>query len=245
MARVSVSYIGKGVVRARKGSGGLFSLGNVSKLDLSFDEDKKELKNYMTAGGGNLDTVSRISAVTLGMTCTNFDPETLAIPLRATVTAEAGGAVADEAHDNVILGGHVPFAKIPDLTAVITVKKGAVVLDKDVDYSLDTSGITIATDGTLVAGDDITVSYTALASHTIEALTTSGDEYELVFDGLNEARSGKAFRVTAFRCKFSPMSGFGLISDDFGSYEMPADVLADPTRSGVGISQYFKIKAAD
>jgi hypothetical protein len=242
-----INFQGKGIVRARKigAVNALLSLGNVSKLELSFDEEKKELKNYMTAGGGVLDSYTRITGVKLAMTCDNFDPEALARALRGTVTAVAGGAVADEAHADVVLGSFIPFNKLPDVTAAVTVKKGATALTVDVDYTLETDGITIKTGGTLIAGDDITVTYTALASTTLEALTVSGDEYEIVFSGLNEARSGKAFQVTAHRAKFSPMKGFGLIADDYGNYEMEADVLADITKNGAGISQYFKIKAVD
>ena len=241
----SISYQGKGIVRAKKTGGGLVSLGNVTKLDLSFEEEKKELKNYMTAGGGVLDSYSRITGVKLAMTCSNFDPDALALAMRGTVTAVAGGAVTDEPHNDVVIGGFVPFDKLPDTTQVVVVKKAAVTLTVDVDYTLEVSGITIKAGGTLVAGDDITVSYTALAAHKLEALTTSGDTYELQFDGLNEVRSGKQFRVTAHRIKFSPMAGFGLIADEYGQYDMEADILADITKSGVGVSQYFKLETVD
>jgi hypothetical protein len=247
MAQETIAFQGKGIVRARKlgAANALLSLGNVSKLEISFDEEKKELKNYMTAGGGVLDSYSRITNITLDMTSDNFDPEALSRALRGTVTAVAGGAVVDEAHNDVVVGGFVPFNKLPDTALAVTVKKGATTLTVDTDYTLEPDGVTIKSGGTLITGDDILISYTALASTTLEALTVSGDVYELVFSGLNEVRSGKAFQVTAHRVKFGPMKGFGLIADEYGEYEMSADILADVTKTGNGVSQYFNIKAVN
>jgi hypothetical protein len=238
----NISYMGKGVIYTKKTGGGLIAVGNCSKLDISFDEEKKELKNYMTSGGGVLDSVSRITGVKLGMTSSNFSAEALSLAMRGTVADVAGGAVTDEAHNDIYVGAFVPFNKLPDLSASITVKKATVVQALGTAYTVTTSGIIIV-GGTLVDGDDITVSYTALTAERLEAITDSGQEYELVFDGLNEARSGKQVRVTAYRIKFSPMKGFGLIADDFGEYEMEADILADLSKSGAGISQYFKVEA--
>lgn len=245
MAAQTIAFQGKGIVRAKKAGGGLVSLGNVSKLELSFDEEKKELKNYMTAGGGVLDSYSRITGVKLAMTCSNFDPEALALAMRGTVTAVAGGVITDEAHADIVIGGFIPFNKIPDMTQAVTVKEGAVTLVKDLDYTLEGTGLIPLSGGALAEGDDLLITYTALAAQKLEALTVSGDTYELQFDGLNEVRSGKSFRVSAHRIKFSPMKGFGLIADEYGEYEMEADILADITKTGVGVSQYFKIEAAN
>jgi hypothetical protein len=79
----------------------------------------------------------------------------------------------------------------------------------------------------------------------IEAMTGSGDEYELIFDGLNEAETDKAVIIRVYRVKWSPTSGLGFIGDDFGELPLEGSVLVDSTKVGAGISQYFKATFAD
>ena len=89
-------------------------------------------------------------------------------------------------------------------------------------------------------GLPIKASYTRNAQYTIEALVNSGIEYELIFNGINENDSSNPFRQTYYRVKFSPTSGLGMISDDFGKLDMQAAVLADTSITGAGLSQYVK-----
>jgi hypothetical protein len=70
----------------------------------------------------------------------------------------------------------------------------------------------------------------------------SGKEYEMLFDGLNEARSGKKARVTAYRVKPGALQQLGLIGEEYAGAEVTAEVLQDSTKVGAGISKYFKIE---
>ena len=87
------------------------------------------------------------------------------------------------------------------------------------------------------------VSYTPVAEDIIQTLTTAAQTYTLVFDGLNEAQSGKPVIITMHKVKFSPTSAFDVIGDDFAGLEMTADLLADTTITTSGLSQYMKIVA--
>ena len=86
------------------------------------------------------------------------------------------------------------------------------------------------------------MSYVSKAHNAVEMLTNSGDEYRLVFEGLNEASSDDPVLVTMHRCKFEPTSGLGFISDDFGSLSLAGDVLKDPAITAAGLSKFAKVE---
>lgn len=244
-----VSYIGKGEVFLQKrgaAGAGLVPIGNCMELQLGISEDKKELQDYTAAGGGTLDTVSRIKAVTAKMTVSNLSAANLGVALRGTVAAFSGGAVTDEAHAAIKLGSLVRLAGMADLSLPITLKVGATVVAAAGNWEAVAAGIWVPPTATgLTDGADITVSYTKLAGNSVEALTRSSDEYTLVFSGLNEARSGKPVVVTVHRLKFSPAKSLDLIADDFGKLEMEADALADATVVGADLSKFVKVEMAE
>lgn len=246
--QTQVSYIGKGEVFIQKrGTAGakMVPIGNCSALKFGIAEDKKELKDYTRTGGGLLDSVTTIQSVTASMSVSNLSPENLALATRGTTSAVASATVTDEAHADILLGSLIRLAKVPDVTATVTVKKGATVIASAGNWEINGAGLWIAAaPADLLANDDITVSYTALAGDVVQALTTSNEEYTLIFSGLNEARSGKPVIVTVHRLKFSPAASLDWIADDFGQIEMSAAVLADATVTGSGLSNYLKIEMA-
>lgn len=82
---------------------------------------------------------------------------------------------------------------------------------------------------------------TASGTSTIEALTSAAKEYDVVFEGLNEARSGKAVTFHAFRWKMGPANSLDLIGSDFGKLDVVGKLLADQTIVTAGLSKYFNI----
>src|SRR5574343_88586 len=115
------SFIGKGKIYAGLKSGGAtLPLGNVSKLALQISEEKKELKDYTSAGGGMKDTLTRISGITGSMTVHDYSPENLAFVLRGEVDTQATGAVSNETGHTAYTNGFVEFSYVPDVTATIT-----------------------------------------------------------------------------------------------------------------------------
>lgn len=108
------------------------------------------------------------------------------------------------------------------------------------EYSATAGGIYLAAGAAVTNGEILEVDYTSSASNVIEALVNSGEEYELVFDGLNEARSGKAVIVEIYRQKFGAAQSLSLIGEDYAALELTGKQLKDLTKTGTGISQYFK-----
>ncbi len=117
---------------------------------------------------------------------------------------------------------------------------GKTSLVADTDYQVRTGGIMVFTSAT-IAGETWTVGYTKAAVERMEALTSSGKEYELLFEGLNEARSGKRTIVRAYRVKAGALANLSLIGEDYGAAECTGKLLKDTTKTGNGVSQYFKI----
>ena len=83
---------------------------------------------------------------------------------------------------------------------------------------------------------------TATGVATIEALTTGAQTFEMVFEGVNEAATGKTVTVTVHRAKIGAAQGLGFIGDDFGALEITGEVLIDTGITTAGLSQFFKVE---
>lgn len=244
-----VSYSGKGSVFLRKrgeANAKTLPIGNVSELKLSIEEDTKELLDYESTGGGTLEKISRIKSVSGTARTSNHDSANLALALRGSATAHSSAVVTAEAHANTQLGSLVVLNRLPDLAAAVVVKVGATTVAATGNYEVTAAGVWVYPTATgIAAGDAVTVSYTALPDNLLQALVTSGDEYELLFVGLNEARNGKATVITAHRCAFSPTKGLDLIADDYGSLELGFTLLSDTAITGQGLSRFMTVRQAE
>ncbi|MBS3936500.1 MAG: hypothetical protein KGZ43_10030 [Sulfuritalea sp.] len=237
------TYIGKGSIYVDNGSTGLVPLGNCSKLTLSVDEETKEILDYENAGGGLVNSLSRVSAVKLAITCHNFEADNLALAVRGAATPTVSVApILDEAL-TARKGALLPTARLVNPAAPVTVTGpgGTPVYAAGADYAVKTGGIFIPTTSAIANAAALLVDYTPLADDLLQALTASGLNYRLVFDGLNEADSGKPAFYDFFKCAFAP-SGFDLIGDDFAGFELAATVLKDASKAGLGVSQYFRAR---
>lgn len=92
--------------------------------------------------------------------------------------------------------------------------------------------------------DKLWASYTYGEYATIEAITTKAAELELTFGGLNEADSGKPTVVEVWRVSQSVTKKLALLGKDFGAIEVEGTVLQDPTKSGAGVSRYYRTSLA-
>jgi len=245
MARVDRSYIGKGPLyfKVKGEDGGLFPIGNCSNLEVSFDEEEQSLPDYTSAGGGNANILKRISDFSGTIVAHDFSADNLALALRGAVASVAqGGSVADEAHStNGTDGEFIPFDHIRDPAENLTVvKTDNTPLSEGTDYSVENNGILVIGTGDIDT-TGIKVSYTKDKAEITEALTGAGLEYEIVFNGINEAQGGKPVQIRFHRVKFSPAQGLSFIGDDFGEISMDFEVLSDTTIVGAGISKFMKI----
>jgi len=238
------SYIGKGVLYIDG-----IDVGNVTALAFAITEDKKELPSYRTTGGGNYNALTRIAGVTLSVNFSDYSAENLGIALFGTASAVAAGTVTDESIDAPASLTGDPLVQVAnvidtDQTVTVTSDPAGTTHVEGTDYTLTAAGIKILASGGISASDPLLISYTKKAVDVVEALTSAAGEYKLVFDGLNEAQSGAPFVVTVYRAKFGPAQDMSLIGDEFAELVLSADVLADASITGAGLSQYFNAKAA-
>lgn len=97
MASCDYSYIGKGkVYLAPYGSGPARFIGNVNALTLTATDEKKELPDSTTTGGGKCNSLTRITAVEATITLSNISPENVADATYGEVTTVTAGTVTNE-----------------------------------------------------------------------------------------------------------------------------------------------------
>ncbi len=246
MSTVDRSFIGAGSIHIQPHdqSAPLLPIGNVSEFTFSFEEDRKELKNYL-GGGGNRNVISRVSGITASVVAHDFTASNISLALRGTVNQASTTAITDEPLvSHGVADELIPFKRLPDLNQSITVKDSLdTTLVAGDDYELTQSGIKVI-DGGGIDNLGIKVSYTPLPANMVQALVESGREFVLFMEGLNDAREGLPFNIRVHRVKFSPVQNLGFISDDFANIPLQLDVLSDPTITGQGLSPFMQLDLA-
>jgi hypothetical protein len=248
MKMATYSYLGKGKIYLKSTSGGgAMPIGNCSALEMGVETNSITQPDYTSAGGGNANEIARVASVSLNMTMLDFRPENLVIALRGTTAEIASVSVTDERH-TAYAGGLVSLDAQPDADQPVTVTidpAGAnIAAVEGDDFALTNAGIVILETGGISDGDTVGVDYTKDDADVVQALTNSGDEYELIFDGLNEAETGKSVTVKVYRVKFSPAAALGFIGEDFGELSLEGSVLNDASKIGAGVSAYFQVALA-
>lgn len=237
MPDIQKSYIGVGRVLARAygTTGRMRHVGNVSKLDPSHKLDTKKQRDFTRPGGGTLARVDRIDAIELAMTFLSFSPENFALAVAGAATTVATGAVAAE---NIVgyADTTVPLLYPPSAVASV----GSLVAGTD--YEMSPSGIYFPPGSAVVDGTTYAVAYTRSTHSRIEAAMNAGSEFEIFFEGLNEADSNKAVLFHAHRVLIPAADVVSFIGDDFGQQEYKAECLKDPTK-GAGVSAFYRVLA--
>ncbi|MBV5297847.1 MAG: hypothetical protein JZU64_06810 [Rhodoferax sp.] len=238
-------FLGSGIIYARVAgaAAGLLSLGNASKLELVAKDKKVTLQDFSKPGGGTYASVSRIENVTLNMTLNDLNKNNVARALFGTESTVTGGAIVDEvitAYKDAIC----PLAH-PSPTAVIVTSSDALTTYvANTDYEVRAAGIFIIGTGAIADAASLKVDYSYVSYSKVEAMTSTAVILEMHFEGLNEANSGKPVIIDIYRAQLSPAKALSLLGDKFSDLQVDAEVLIDATKTGAGISRYFKVKLA-
>lgn len=237
------SFVGKGRFWLQAAGAKLYELGNVDKCTFTAKVDTDKVGDYTKGGGGVAATYSAISDANFALSLTDFNAKNLALALFGESTAQGASTVTDEA---VVanLGGLVPLAKAGATAHVVKHTSGTPTYVLDTDYNVTGAGIIIKTGGAITDDQALKVSYSYPAQTSIQALLNSGQEFRLVIDGLNDADSGKAHVIEAYRWKPDP-SGFDVLGDKLGRLQIAGMVLADATKTGTGVSKYLRMQQVD
>lgn len=222
-------------------------IGNVLELSLEHSEDVQKQDDMTALGGGVHAETRRVTEVKVKLKLADLNVTNLARAVLGTVTGVASGTATDEPF-TAALGGLLRLAHIQP-TAVI-VKKGpdamsATAVAAAGNYEVRPEGILLLPTATgISAADKLWVSYSYGDYAAIEALTTKSVELAMTFGGLNEADGGKPTVVELFRCSQGVTKALALINKGFGALDVEGSVLIDPTKTGVGISRYYKTSMA-
>lgn len=221
------------------------SIGGVASLEISVEEDVKKQADYERGGGGTRAQINRVTACTMKGTLQDLNPVNLARVLFGETTAVPSAAIANEAH-TAYKGGLLALAHInPTSVTVKTTGGSPTAITMSGNYEVRPEGIFVLDDAPdITNGQAITVDYTHGMYDAIQALTTTAPTLEIRFSGINEAGSGSASVVDLFLVKMGATKSLGLINDDFATLDVEGEVLKDTTKTGIGISQYFRQQMA-
>lgn len=110
------------------------------------------------------------------------------------------------------------------------------------NYEVRAAGIFIYDNAVGLADDDqILVDYKFADYAIIEALTSKPKELELIFEGLNEADSGKPVVVNIWRASQGVASSMALLQEKgFLNLKVAGSILQDASKTGEGVSKYYR-----
>lgn len=226
----------------------LLSIGN-AQLSLAITEEEQTLPDYTSLAGGNACSIKTIAGVELTGTLYDFRVSNLALAVFGEASSAVAGNVTAEALDAFTDGAlnlleHIPTA------GTVDVKIGLTTYTEDTDYTVTKGGFVVidgsALDTAILAGTGtpkhvaVTVDYSYGAEDLVEALTASGKTFRVVVQGRNRADGGKGEMWDFYQAQFGPVGGINIISREFGSYELKAEVIADTTKPP-GETQYFRV----
>jgi hypothetical protein len=236
-------YRGAGNVYARVAGStdAMVELGNVGELKLAHEEDVQSLADNRP-GGGTYAESRQLKAVTLTAAVYDWNRQNLSWLLRGSASTVASGTVTDEPH-TAKTGGLIRLAHINPTSVVVTSDPAGTIFVAGTDYEVRPEGLMILASGNITDDAAILVSYANPEYDVIEALTGSGVELELVFGGMNEADSNGDSPQILDVWKFKPAIAkeLGLISSGFGSLPLEGTVLKDGSKTGSGISKFYRI----
>ncbi|EPD44422.1 hypothetical protein HMPREF9701_00002 [Delftia acidovorans CCUG 274B] len=228
------------------GSAGLpLPIGNVLELALEHSEDVQTQEDMTRLGGGTHAEVRRVKEVKLKAKLADLNVVNMARSVFGTVEAIGAGTV-QAAPYIATRGGLLPIAHISP--TAVEVKKGtdaasATPVPMAGNYEVRPEGIFLLADAPGIADSDkLWVDYSYGAYAAIEALTTKAVELNLVFGGLNEADSGNPQVVDIFRASQGITKALTLIGKGFNALDVQGTVLMDPTKSGEGVSRYYRTR---
>lgn len=244
-ARNTYAYLGAGKIKMREvGAAAPFlAVGNASALTFGATTDSKTLQDRTQPGGGTYAKVDRTGEVTVAVTLHDLDAPNLAKAAGGGITEKAAGTTTAEP---VVAykGGTTPLTSPPSTITTVTGVGGTPEYVAGTDYRITPAGLEIPSTSTIpapVAGaPNIAVTYTNTVQRVMQAIVNSGKEYELLFEGLNEAEQDVPMIVQAYRVKFTPAQAINFLSDDFAALELTGTALPNQAIVANGLSRYWK-----
>lgn len=224
------------------GSTALVPIGNVLEASTEQTESVEKQDDMTAIGGGTHAELRRVTGVMFKAKLADLNIVNLSRALRATVTPENAGTVADAPYV-ATLGSLIPLphSGVSALVVEVGATAGAAVAVAPGGYELRPEGVWLKDDAAgVVNGNNLWLSYSFADQVVIEALTAAAAELYIRFAGLNEVESGKPSIVDMWRVSQGVAKQLALIQNGFTTLDIEGELLMDPTKEGVGISKYMR-----
>lgn len=239
------SMIPEGIIYIRKyGSTDPWrDIGNTSAGTLSVATEERSLPNHR-GGGGNRNTLAKISSVTAALTIHDISTANVALALRGTRSEVSAVAITDELlPTSGLVNETLAFANLPDTSETVTVKTAAdVALTKDTDYAVTKHGIRLLTDQTSAGG--LKVSYTPAAGSVVDLLVGTDEYLEVRLLGTDAAQGDKPFKLEIWKAKFQIAASMQVLSDNYTELPVVLNILVDDTVDASGVGKFAKFSKA-
>jgi hypothetical protein len=249
MAMIKETAVIGGRLKMRKAGSGLpfTPVGLSSSVQQTHETNEIRLEDATNPLGGTYDKLEKVTSMGIAINLREINSRNLGVLLFGTVINVPSAAAQPE--DVVVaVGGTSMLSKMPlTITSVKDTVDPLISYVEDVDYMITGAGIEVLEGGDLAEAIDgaadyqVTVTYTSADYDEIEALTDSGQEWELLFEGGNAVGTKGKINAHYWRVRFGLAQSMDFINvEDFLGLPATAEVLADSGR-GVGKSAYMKI----
>ena len=239
------SYLGSGIVLIREWNSTqpFVEIGNCSAFNLSPQTNQITLPDHTQPGGGNRNSVERVTDWQLSYTFHDFNKENFARVTRGKASAIAAGNVVAESVA-ATPGHYVPLSRIASAIAAVTSIGGATEYEEGEDYTFERGMLWIPVGSSIPAAlngaVNIEVDYGHGAIGEVQGGVTSAKKYEMEFRGANEARGGKMTRMRAHKVAGGMIQQLGLIGEEYGAGEVNNSLESDNAkRTSADHSAYF------
>lgn len=242
--RIFRPTLNAGVVYARiyGAAVALQSIGGLAELQLAIEEDIKKQQDMSRGGGGTRAQVNRIKAVNMKAKLQDLNPVNLARAVFGNSSEVVAGTVEDE-EVVAYTGGLITLKHLNPATVVV--KKGSTTIPATGNYEVRPEGIFVFDSAAGIEdGDELIVDYAHSGYDLIEALTKAAPTLEMVYAGVNEAGNNDSTTLELFKVRTGALKSWGLINSDFAELDIEGEVLLDPTKTGSGISKFFRTRMA-
>ena len=236
------ALVGKFYSRVRGTAMPFIETGNWTQADIEQDLEEDRTPDMQVLGGGTHAKISRVKGVTLKAKTVDLNITTLARHLRATVSTAAAGTKTSE-EVTLYPGGLTPLAHMGATNVTVTLKTGGTAVAAAGNYELRPEGIFVLPGSTAITtATECLVNYSHPEQLTMEPLTTAAPELEILFAGLNEADSGRPQTLEIYRASTDLLKKLPLLSSKLMDLDLEFELLSDPTKTGVGMSRFYRRK---
>lgn len=212
---------------------GLRFLGNAEAVARSMEDDTLEFRSSTQAARPILKEVTRERTIEYLITLNEYQMENLALSLMGDlVSSSLTAATASEVEFLAVQQGRWYDLGRRSVSAVVVeddTPVTPVVFDVTDDYTVDAARglVYIVPGGGIANGENLTITFNAAAGALKQLRGGIRTTIEGRFQFLSDNASGPNYRVEAHRVSVTPEGELGLITDEFGNFQLRLKVLDD------------------